>query len=117
MTRIAPWLTVADAETAVDFYTRALGADIRERLDEDDVLQVAGLAVGDAEFWVQHEPGVRINDAPVRMILEVDDPDDLFAQAVAAGGDEVSPVADGHGWRIGRFVDPSGHHWEIGRRL
>jgi uncharacterized glyoxalase superfamily protein PhnB len=30
---------------------------------------------------------------------------------------EVAPVADGYGWRIGRVADPSGHHWEIGKRL
>lgn len=117
MTRIAPWLSVPDAAAAVDFYTRALGADVRERLEHDGVVQVAGLAIGDAEFWVQHEPGLEIGDAPVRMIVEVDDPDTLFAQAIDAGGNEINPVGEGHGWRIGRFADPSGHHWEIGRRL
>jgi PhnB protein len=53
----------------------------------------------------------------VRMILTVDDPDSVFADAVAAGATEVSGVHEGHGWRIGRIADPSGHHWEIGRRL
>ena len=33
------------------------------------------------------------------------------------GGREVAPMDEGHGWRIGRFADPFGHHWEIGRRL
>jgi PhnB protein len=28
------------------------------------------------------------------------------------------PVVDQpYGWRIGRVVDPFGHHWEIGRPL
>jgi PhnB protein len=26
-------------------------------------------------------------------------------------------VADAHCWRLGRVVDPFGHHWEIGRPL
>jgi len=30
---------------------------------------------------------------------------------------EVYPVSEGHGWRMGRVVDPFGHHWEIGREL
>jgi PhnB protein len=51
------------------------------------------------------------------MILSVDDPDALFAQALAAGATEVAPVAEAYGWRIGRLADPSGHHWEIGKRL
>jgi PhnB protein len=23
-------------------------------------------------------------------------------------------VSEEHGWRVGRLVDPFGHHWEIG---
>jgi PhnB protein len=26
-------------------------------------------------------------------------------------------VEEAHGWRLGRVVDPFGHHWEIGRPL
>jgi PhnB protein len=26
-------------------------------------------------------------------------------------------MADEHGWRLGRIVDPFGHEWEIGRPL
>jgi PhnB protein len=29
----------------------------------------------------------------------------------------ITPVYEGHGWRIGRVADPAGHHWEIGRPL
>jgi len=25
------------------------------------------------------------------------------------------PMKDDYGWRLGRVVDPYGHHWEIGR--
>ena len=120
MTAIAPWLSVHDAAAAADFYTRALGAEVRERLEFDGTLQVAGLAIGDAEFWVQHDPGTdreHVERSPVRMIVVVDDPDPLFEQALAAGGRQVAPMDEGHGWRIGRFADPFGHHWEIGRRL
>jgi PhnB protein len=51
------------------------------------------------------------------MILTVPDPDAVFAAALKAGASEVYPVTEGHGWRIGRVVDPFGHHWEIGRPL
>ena len=53
----------------------------------------------------------------VRMILTVPDPDATFAQSVAAGAREVVAVAEAYGWRLGRVVDPFGHHWEIGRPL
>jgi PhnB protein len=26
-------------------------------------------------------------------------------------------VEEAYGWRLGRLVDPFGHHWEIGRPL
>jgi PhnB protein len=38
-------------------------------------------------------------------------------RAVAAGAAIVRQVHNEHGWRIGRVVDPYGHHWEIGKPL
>jgi PhnB protein len=29
----------------------------------------------------------------------------------------MQPVKEDYGWRLGRVVDPFGHHWEIGRPL
>jgi len=51
------------------------------------------------------------------MILTVADPDAVFDKALAAGASTVFPVGEEHGWRLGRVVDPYGHHWEIGREL
>jgi PhnB protein len=51
------------------------------------------------------------------MLLIVEDPAAICAQAVSAGATQVVPVGEAHGWRLGRIVDPSGHHWEIGREL
>ena len=51
------------------------------------------------------------------MVMTVDDPDAAFAKAVGAGAAVVSPVENQYGWRVGRVVDPFGHHWEVGRPL
>ncbi|WP_171645176.1 VOC family protein [Paenibacillus phytorum] len=51
------------------------------------------------------------------MIFTVKDPDSVFKWALAAGATEVAPISEGHGWRIGRVIDPFGHHWEIGKPL
>jgi PhnB protein len=51
------------------------------------------------------------------MVLVVNDPDAAFARAVAAGASVVREVNNEHGWRLGRLVDPYGHHWEIGKPL
>jgi PhnB protein len=45
------------------------------------------------------------------MILTVADPDAMLARAVAAGATIVVAVAEAYGWRLGRIVDPFGHHW------
>jgi PhnB protein len=51
------------------------------------------------------------------MVMTVDEPDAVFAKAIAAGAAVVSLVGNQHGWRVGRVVDPFGHHWEIGKPL
>ena len=90
--------------------------------DNPDV--VAQLAVGDASFWVSDESPPNANFSPeslgggtVRLLLIVDDPDAAVERAKAAGATEVYPVGEAHGWRLGRIVDPFGHHWEIGSPL
>jgi PhnB protein len=121
MSDIAPWLSVRDATEAVEFYRAAFGAVDSDRLEDDagDVI-VARLSIDGADFWVQLDPNSSPdanNGMSVRMILTVEDPDAVFARAVAAGATEVAPIYEDHGWRIGRIADPSGHHWEIGRRI
>jgi len=53
----------------------------------------------------------------VRMILIVEDPDPVFTRAIRAGATAVAPIGEGHGWRVERVADPSGHHWEMGKPL
>jgi PhnB protein len=120
-TSIAPWLSVSRATEAVSYYKAAFGAVERYRLEDDTgKVVVAQLAIEGADFWLQEDPDSRPESQgrrSVRMILTVDDPDSVFAQAIAAGATEVAAVYEGHGWRIGRVADPFGHHWEIGKPL
>jgi PhnB protein len=85
---------------------------------------VARLSVEGAEFWMGDESPEHGNFSPqslngssVRIILTVADPDSVFTRALAAGASQVFPVGEEYGWRLGRVVDPFGHHWEIGRPL
>jgi PhnB protein len=121
---IAPWLSVRNGAEAVEFYKSAFGASEAYRLEVPGGGLVAKLSVDGAEFWLSGESPEDDNFSPespgggsVRMILTVADPDAVFAQAVKAGAAEVFPVGEEHGWRLGRVVDPFGHHWEIGRPL
>jgi PhnB protein len=124
-TSIAPMLSVRNGAKAVEFYKAAFGAGELFHLDGEDGSVVAQLSVGEAEFWVADESPENKNFSPeslgggsVRMVMVVADPDAAFARAVKAGATVVWPVEDQpYGWRVGRVVDPFGHHWEIGRPL
>jgi PhnB protein len=121
---IAPWLSVRNSAQAVNFYKSAFGASEAFRLESPDGAVVARLSVDGAEFWVGDESPEHGNFSPqtlgggsVRMILTVADPDAMFSRALKAGASEVIPVREEYGWRLGRVVDPYGHHWEIARPL
>jgi PhnB protein len=123
-TTIAPMLSVRNGVKAVEFYKAAFEATELFLL-EDNGAVVAQLSVGGAEFWLADESPEHFNFSPqtlgggtVRMVMVVDDPDVVFARAVAAGATVVWPVEDQpYRWRVGRVVDPFGHHWEIGKPL
>jgi PhnB protein len=122
---IAPMLSVRNGAKAVEFYKAAFGARELFRLDGEEGSVVAQLGVGEADFWLADESPEHFNFSPetlrggtVRMVMVVEDPDAAFARVVAAGGRVVQPMTDQpYGWRIGRVVDPFGHHWEIGKPL
>ena len=123
-TTIAPMLSVRNGARAVDFYKAAFGATELYRIEADDGAVVAQLSVDGAEFWLADESPEHFNFSPeslgggtVRMVMTVEDPDAAFDRAVAAGAKILWPVANQHGWRLGRIVDPFGHHWEIGKPL
>ena len=123
-TSIAPMLSVRRGAQAVDFYKTAFGATELFRIDAPDGAVVAQLSVDGAEFWVADESPEHKNYSPetlgggtVRMVFTVEDPDAAVDRAVAAGATIVWPVDNRYGWRLGRIVDPFGHHWEVGQPL
>ena len=120
-TSIAPMLSVRNGVKALEFYKAAFGAEELFKIENGGSV-VARLAVEGAEFWLADESPEHLNFSPetlgggtVRMVMIVSDPDAAFARAVKAGAKAVVPVKNDYGWRLGRLVDPYGHHWEIGR--
>src|SRR5882762_7525638 len=123
-TSITPMLSVRKGAKAVEFYKAAFGATEAFRMDDPSGSVVARLAVEGAEFWVADESPEHKNFSPetltgstVRIVLVVNDPDAVFSRAIAAGAKSVYPVHEDYGWRLGRLMDPYGHHWEIGKPL
>ena len=123
-TLVTATLSVRNGPLAISFYKEAFGAVELHRVDGPDGTVVAQLSVAGAEFWVADESPEHLNFSPeslggcsVRMLLIAEDPDAICTRAVAAGATQVVPVGEGHGWRLGRILDPFGHHWEIGRKV
>ena len=122
-TQIQPMLSIRNGKAALEFYKSAFGAK-EVFLLEDSGSVVATLSIDGAEFWLADESPEHHNFSPeslngstTRMVLIVSDPDAVFARAISAGAKEIVPVANNYGWRLGRVVDPFGHHWEIGHPL
>lgn len=124
-TSIAPMLSVRNGARAIEFYKIAFGASELFRIGDPGGAVVARLSVAGAEFWLADESPEHLNFSPeslgggtVRMVLTVEDPDATFARAVTAGATAIWPVEDQpYGWRVGRLLDPFGHHWEIAKPL
>jgi PhnB protein len=121
-TAIAPLLSVRNGAKAIEFYRAAFGAVELFRIDSEAGDVVARLSADGAEFWLADESPEHQNFSPeslgggtVRMVMIVENPDAAFERAVAAGASIVWPVSNQYGWRLGRIVDPFGHHWEIGK--
>ena len=119
-------LAVRRGRAAVDFYKEAFGAVEVYRVGGTDAHEavVSQLAVGSTTFWVADESPEHPSFSPeslgggtVKLLLTHDDPDAAVRRAVAAGATLVVEVSEAHGWRLGRVVDPFGHHWEIGKPI
>ena len=122
-TWIAPMLSVRNGLNAVKFYQEAFGAEVLFKIENGGSV-VARMAADGAEFWVADESPEHLNFSPetlgggtVRMVVIVENPDAAFDRAVVAGARVIVPMRNEHGWRLGRVVDPYGHHWEIGREV
>lgn len=121
-----PYLCVADAGRAIDYYSKVFGATEQFRLTEP------GGKIGHAELdfggttlmLCEQYPEMKVV-APERLAgtsmsihLHVDDADALIARAVDAGATLVMAPADHfYGERSGTVIDPFGHRWNIGHSI
>jgi PhnB protein len=118
---LTPALVVDGAAAAIDFYVRALGAEVQLRLDAGPIVAHSELRIGDSVVTVcdpMPDYGLVAPDpaGPVAssLMLYCEDVDAVHARAVAAGATLVTEVSDQfHGDRVGAVRDPFGHRWVI----
>ena len=117
-----PYLIVDDAARALEFYRKAFGATERMRMAAPGgKIGHAEITIGDSAIMLadEHpEMGYRgpraIGGSPVSIHLYVENVDEVFPRALAAGGTVLQPVKDQfYGDRSGTLRDPFGHVWNV----
>ena len=120
---VTPYLVVDGAAKAIDFYKKVFGAKELMRMPNPDGSRIghAELKIGDSPIMLADEnPEMgnrsprKLGGSPISLMVYVKDVDAQVAQAVAAGGKLVRPVADQfYGDRTGGIDDPFGYHWYL----
>ncbi|MFF3757179.1 VOC family protein [Streptomyces sp. NPDC002185] len=120
--RVTPYLCVDGAAAAIDFYVAVFGATERMRMPAPDgTIGHAELELGNSLIMLADEfPGMNfrspkaVGGTPVTLHVYVEDVDAVFADALARGAKELSPVKNEfYGDRTGQFEDPFGHRWNL----
>jgi uncharacterized glyoxalase superfamily protein PhnB len=123
ITEITPRLVVDDAASAIEFYTRALGAVEEERHEHEGKVVHALLTIEGQPVALKDSDDVdpspqSLGGSPVVLSVDVMDADAVATRMVDAGARVVFAVDDhGYGYRDGRLEDPFGHLWLISQRL
>jgi PhnB protein len=122
---LTPYLIFEDAESAMDFYTKAFGAQELFRMPMGDRIAHAEMQIGNARIMLADEAPQRDiygpkhhNGSPISLIFYVDDVDAVAKKAIATGAKVLQPVKDQfYGDRSGTFLDPFGYKWTIGTHV
>lgn len=120
---VTPHLVCAGASDAIEFYKKAFNATEMFRLPGPDgkTLMHASIRIGKSPVFLVDEnvqwgclSPKSLNGSPVTIHLQVDNVDELYAQAVAAGAvEKMAPTDMFWGDRYGVLMDPFGHCWSI----
>ncbi|MEY2927984.1 MAG: hypothetical protein RL367_2461 [Pseudomonadota bacterium] len=123
VTALSPYICVADAASAIEFYKQAFGATEKFRLTDpaDGRIGHAEIVIGGSVMMISDEyPDFgavgpeTLGGSPVKFHLGVDNADAAFARAIAAGATELRPLTDEfHGNRQAMVLDPFGHSWTV----
>jgi PhnB protein len=121
-------LAVSDADAAAAFYVRAFGASELYRNTETAAggrVTHCELLIAGARVVVQDEfpeygllAPTSLGGTAVSLNLYVADVDDIYAQAIAAGGAMIVPPTNRFwGARSGALTDPFGHRWIVSTQI
>lgn len=123
---VTPYLCLADAGAALDFYQTAFGAQVLFRMDQPDGrVGHAEIQIGNSRLMLADEyPEMEFRSprshggSPVLIHLYVEDVDATVNKALTAGAKLVRQISDQfYGDRSGIIEDPSGHRWCVATHI
>ena len=116
---VTPHIVVKHSAAAIGFYKKAFGAVGRSRIPSPNGkgLMRAEIMVGAPVIMLAEEMAgagchspISLNGTPVSLMLEVEDADAAYEQALAAGAESVMTHQDMFwGDRFSQVSDPFGH--------
>ncbi|HET9492570.1 MAG TPA: VOC family protein [Methylomirabilota bacterium] len=119
---VTPYLSVAGAAGAIDFYRKAFGAkEVMRMPGPNGTIGHAEIEIGGSRIMLADEyPDMNFRSpksfggSAVHIHLYVEDVDAVVKQAVSVGAKVLRPVADQfYGDRMGSLEDPFGHVWHV----
>jgi uncharacterized glyoxalase superfamily protein PhnB len=121
---LTPHLVVKNAEQAIEFYQKALGAQVLgKHAGPGGKIIHALLQIGDSKLMLADEFPEFGSLAPQTpsgnsIHVYVDKVDEAWQRAVAAGAKVKMPLMDQFwGDRYGQITDPFGQTWSLGSRI
>ena len=119
---LTPHLVVRNASEALEFYKKALGAEVLNvaRMDDGRVMHAA-LRIGDSMLMLNDEmpeygalSPLAHGGSGVTIHIYTEDVDTAYNRAVSAGAKVQMPLMDQFwGDRYGVLTDPYGHSWSL----
>ena len=125
---VSPYITVQDAEQAVEFYKKAFGFEVKESIpDESGKIVHAELAyqgelimLGAAGAYggLTKSPAMSGVLSPMNLFLYCHDVDAFYKHALACGAtSKAAPEDMFWGDRMCKIVDPDGYEWAFATHL
>jgi PhnB protein len=127
---LIPHIVVSNAAAAIDFYKAAFGAvELARHADPNsNKLMHAALQINGGVIMLNDDFCSSMNEksqtaealggCPITIHLQVEDAEDAWVKALAAGAKVKFPLADQFwGDRYGQLRDPFGIYWSIGQTI
>jgi len=123
---ITPHLVFRNSASAMEYYKKAFGAKELSRMPmPGGGVAHAEMQIGDSRLMLADEmPQMgatapeTVGGSPVHIFLYVKNVDQVFGQAVSAGGTATMPPMDMFwGDRYAKLTDPFGHKWSLATHI